>query len=187
MRKPRIFTAAALLLALAAAAVPAQASPGTVTVSYTLYRISRMGSNQLAVWIEDAQGGYVRTLFATDYMARRQGFRKRPQCCPLWVKASGLERMSSKEVDAVSGPTQAPGAISLEWDCTDARGLPVPPGLYLYKVEGNLYFDKRVLWTGSIQVGGGPDESSAAARYLPDASAAGEGRLVEGVRARYRP
>jgi hypothetical protein len=183
MTSSKILSMAVLLLVLAAAA----GRPGTVTVTYTLHRISRLASNQLAVWIEDADGRYVRTLFATDYMARRQGYRKRPQCCPEWVKASGLERLSPKEVDAVSGATQSPGRISLEWDCTDARGKPVAPGVYLYKIEGNIYFEKRVLWTGSIRVGTAASESAATAQYLPDASAAQEGTLVEEVGARCRP
>ena len=180
--------AAVILLAAAATAGLAQpASPGTVTVTYTLHRIPRIASNQLAVWIEDAGGRHVRTLFATDFMARRQGFRRRPQACPAWVRASGLESWSRERVDAVSAATQKPGPHNLEWDCTRADGRPVPPGTYLYKVEGNIFWDKRVLWTGSIRVGGPPEDSAATAEYLPDASAAQEGRLVEEVAARFRP
>ena len=73
-------------------------------------------------------------------MARRGGFRLRPQVCPEWVKAAGLDRLSPAEIDAVSGATQEPGAISLTWDCRTAAGEPVPPGTYVYKVEGNIYY-----------------------------------------------
>jgi len=182
-----MIAAAALLLACGAAAVPAQASLGTVTVSYTLHRIPGHASNQLAVWIEGEKGTFVRTLFATDFMARRGGFRLRPQCCPEWVRASGLERLSPAEVDAVSGATQKPGAIALAWDCRTAGGDPVPPGEYVYKVEGNLFWEKRVLWSGRIRVGGSPAFSTATAEYLPDASAAESGPLVEDVTARFQP
>jgi hypothetical protein len=184
----RTLAAAAILLAAGVTAGLAQAgSLGTVTVTYTLHRIPRIASNQLAVWIEDGEGRYVRTLFATDFMARRQGFRRRPQACPLWVQASGLERWKREAIDAVSGATQKAGVISLDWGCTWPDGRSVLPGTYLYKVEGNIFWDKRVLWTGRIQVGGQPADSAATAEYLPDASAAQEGRLVEGVSASFQP
>jgi hypothetical protein len=186
MRNSKRLFLGAVLLALACA-VQAQAGPGIVTVGYTLHRLPGRGSNQLAVWVEDAKGRLVRTLFATDFMARRGGFRLRPQVCPEWVKAAGLERMSPAEIDAVSGATQRPGAISLAWDCKTAAGQPVPPGLYYYKVEGNIYMDKRVLWTGSIRVGGPPSESVATAQFLPNDAAAKAGTIVEGVTARYQP
>lgn len=188
MHATRTLAAAAILLAAGAMAGLAQTgSPGAVTVTYTLHRIPRIASNQLAVWVEDAEGRCVRTLFATDFMARRQGFRRRPQACPLWVQASGLASWSREAVDAVSAATQKPGPQRLEWDCTAEDGRAVPPGTYVYKVEGNIFWDKRVLWTGRIPVGGSPAESTATAEFLPDASAAQEGRLVEEVAARFRP
>jgi hypothetical protein len=187
MYTPKMAAAAAILLACAGAAGLAQASLGTLTVSYTLHSIPRRASNQLAVWIEDAKGTYVRTLFATDFMARRRGYRQRPQCCPEWVQASGLEGWSKAEIDAVSAATQAPGEISLSWDCRTTAGDPVPAGTYIYKVEGNIYYDRRVLWTGSIRVGASAGSSAATPQYLPDPSAAAEGTLVEDVRASFRP
>ena len=187
MGTPKMVAAAAILLACGAAAGLAQASLGKVTLTYTLQRISRRASNQLAVWIEDARGVHVRTLFATDFMARRGGFRLRPQCCPEWVAAAGLDRLSPAQIDAVSGATQQPGTISLTWDCKTAAGEPVPAGTYIYKVEGNIYYDQRVLWTGSIRVGASASRSAATTKFLPDASATGEGTLVENVKARFQP
>ncbi len=60
----------------------ASAQSGTVTITYTLHHIPRIASNQLAVWIEDAEGRFVRTLFATDFMARRRGFSVAPRSAP---------------------------------------------------------------------------------------------------------
>jgi len=177
----------AVVLLVLAAGAQAQTARGTVTIRYTLHRIPGRGSNQIAVWIEDAKGALVRTLFATDFMARRGGFRLRPQVCPEWVAAAGLDRMSPAQVDAVSGATQEPGTISLVWDCRTAGGDPVPPGTYLYKVEGNIRMGQRVLWTGSIRVGTSASDSVAAPQYLPDASAAKAGTILEGVTARFQP
>jgi len=187
MLAPKMLLSAGLLLVLGTAVCPAQPGAGTVTITYKLGHIPRIASNQLAVWIEDAEGRFVRTLFATDFMARRQGFRKRPQVCPEWVQAAGLDRLSRAAIDAVSGATQKPGTISLVWDCKNAAGRRVASGTYLYKVEGNIYYEKRVLWTGRIVVGASVSASSATVQHLPDASAAEEGTLVEGVAARFQP
>jgi hypothetical protein len=187
MRTARMLLSAGILLALGTAVCSAQSGAGTVTITYTLHHIPRIASNQLAVWIEDAEGRFVRTLFATDFMARRQGFRKRPQVCPEWVQAAELNRLSQAAIDAVSGATQKPGPISLVWDCKNAVGKRVPFGVYLYKVEGNIFWEKRVLWTGRIKVGASVSASSATAQHLPDISTAEGGPLVEGVAARFQP
>jgi hypothetical protein len=174
-----------LLLLLAGAAGFAQPT-GTVTIRYRLFHLPRIASNQLAVWIEDEGGAYVRTLFATDFMARRQGWSRRPQCCPEWVKAAGLARLSPGEIDAISGATQRPGSIALTWDCTDAAGGSVPAGTYVYKVEGNISWEKRVLYSGRIRVGPAADASSAGPTYIPE-DARGAGVLLADVEARFQP
>ncbi len=176
-----------LLLVASGGALSAQdGSPGKVIVSYSLERLDRRASNQIAVWIEGADGKYVRTLFATDFMARRKGFLLRPQCYPEWVKASGLAEMTEAEIDAISGATQSPGRISLSWDCTDQKGNAVPPGIYLYKAEGNISFEMRILWTGRITVGKVPDSSRATAEWLPEKPEDGADLLTE-VSARFQP
>ena len=96
-------------------------APATVTISYNLFHPHWIASNQLAVWIEDGHGAFVKTIFATDFMARRKGYIKRPQSCPEWVKASGLASLPDASIDAISGATQKPGPIELSWNCTDAQ------------------------------------------------------------------
>jgi hypothetical protein len=175
------------LLLLASMTLRAQdGAPGKVILSYSLNRLVRRASNQLAVWIEDAGGRYVKTLFATDFMARRKGFLRRQEVCPEWVKAAGLAAMTEAEIDAISGATQKPGRITLSWDCTDRKGKPVPPGVYLYKVEGNIAWEKRVLWTGRITVGDTAGSSAATGQWLPE-DAKDAGVLVTGVSARFEP
>ncbi len=159
---------------------------GTVTVSYTLFHLFRLASNQVAVWIETDTGLYVKTLYASSFMAGRQGYKRRPQCAPEWVQAAGVSRMSQAELDAVSGATQKPGNVSVTWDCTDASGKPVPAGTFIYKVEGNIFFEKRVLWTGRIAIGGTRDSSSGRAVFIPP-EAKDAGVLLADVSARYTP
>lgn len=172
-------------LLAAAASVWAQAG-GRVEISYRLERIGGIASNQLAVWIEDEAGAHVRTLFATDFTARKRGFERRTQSLPTWVRTAGVAGWAQAQIDAVSGPTQRPGTIRLVWDCTDARGKRVPDGVYVYRVEGNLRWENTVLWTGRIRVGARSDSSKAEPAYRPE-GAETKGRLVTDVRAEFRP
>jgi len=176
------------LLALASMTASAQANtiPGVVTISYNLFHPHWIASNQLAVWIESVNGAFVKTIFATDFTARRKGYIKRPQSCPEWVKASGLANLPDASIDAISGATQKPGPIELSWDCTDANGKAVAPGEYTYKVEGNISWEKRVLWEGKIEVGGKPSTSVAVPTYIPD-SAHTAGTLLTEVGAKFQP
>ena len=186
MKPPAIL--AIFLLALGSMTASAQAisSPGTVTISYTLFHPHWIASNQLAVWIEDAHGAFVKTIFATDFMARRKGYIKRPQSCPEWVKASGLASLPDASINAISGATQKPGPVELSWNCTDASGKAVSPGVYTYKVEGNISWEKRVIWEGKIEVGSRSSTSSATPTYIPD-SARTAGTILTEVRAEFQP
>ncbi|NLG83149.1 MAG: DUF2271 domain-containing protein [Firmicutes bacterium] len=156
-----------------------------VKISYTFHRLPRIASNQYAVWIEDTKGKYVKTLYATRFMARG-GYVRRPQCCPVWRARANWAEASPERIDAVAGATPPSGNLELVWDCTDEKGKPVPDGVYLYHIEGNLYWENRVVWTGKIEVGPKPDASEAAAQYFPE-DAARWGPMIEEVKAVYVP
>jgi hypothetical protein len=158
---------------------------GLVRVDYRLTRLPQHASNQLAVWIEDADGRYVRTLFATSYTANG-GYARRPMSLPLWREKASWEAATEAEVQSASRPAQESGAHSLYWDGTDRNGRPVPAGTYLYRVEGNLLWENRVLFTGSITLGEAADSSAARAEYLPEAARA-EGEMIADVRAAFLP
>jgi hypothetical protein len=182
---PAVFCSALLICC---AGIPLSAgggSPGSVTIGYELHRIQKMASNQLAVWIEDGSGTYVKTLYATRFTAEG-GFRRRPQSLPEWVGVSNWENASSADVDAVSGATQKAGAAELVWDCTDRYGKPVAAGTYVYKIEGIISWEKRVVWSGRIEVGGARNSSVAQAEYFP-AGEAEKDVLLEKVQAHYKP
>ena len=119
-------------------------------------------------------------------MARRKGYIKRPQSCPEWVKASGLASLPDGSIDAISGATQKSGPLKLSWNCTDTNGKAVPPGTYTYKVEGNISWEKRVLWEGKIEVGGKQSASVAVPTYIPEAARTA-GTLLTDVRAQFQP
>lgn len=102
----------------------------------------------------------------------------------VFVK-TGLASLSDASVDSISGATQKPGHVRLTWDCTDGNGKAVPPGAYVYKVEGNISWEKRVLWEGRIEVGSTLSSSVAIASYLPD-SARTAGTLLTEVGATFQ-
>ena len=185
MKRTMLLALSLFALASVTASAQRNTSPGVVTISYTLFHPHWIASNQLAVWIENSQGAFVRTIFATDFMARRKGYVKRPQSCPEWVKASGLANLPDTSIDAISGATQKPGPIELWWNCTDVNGKPVLPSVYTYKVEGNISWEKRVLWEGKIEVGSKPFTSLATPTYIPD-SARTAGTILSDVGAKFQ-
>ena len=73
MKRSAILTFSLLALAAMTAQAQAGVGPGIVTITYSLFHPHWIASNQLAVWIEDAKdtnGAFVKTDFATDFMAR---------------------------------------------------------------------------------------------------------------------
>ncbi|MDR3588275.1 MAG: DUF2271 domain-containing protein [Negativicutes bacterium] len=170
-----------LLLATAAGA----ATQGTVNISFDLERIGAIASNQYAVWIEDNNGKYIRTLSATRFAATG-GLAKRPATLPTWAKASDWTN-NPKDVDAVSTATPGSGSLTVVWDCKDDSGQAVPAGTYVYKVEGNNFWENGFIWSGTIVVGQGAASSAATVQYLPDqAKATEKGMLVTNVKASYK-
>ena len=176
-----------LILGGAAAAQTQAAATGKVTVNYTLTRISGSASNQFAVWIEDEAGKYIRTLFVTNYMARRQGWKARQQSLVTWVKAADVKNLPKEDIDAMSSATPQSGKLSVVWDLKDAAGKPVLAGVYVYRVEGCLLWENNVLWTGKISVGKAAASSQAEAGYYHEAAEKLDRTLISDVSAAYEP
>lgn len=160
-------------------------SLGTVSIQYNLKHISKLASNQLAVWIEDSKGNYIKTIYVTKFAALG-GYKKRPQAIPEWVKKSNWENATRSEVDSVSGATKDPGKVNFTWNCTDKNNRAVKPGKYFYLIEGNIYWENRVIWKGEIEVGNKEDKSEANAKYIPK-NASSVGKLIERVTAVFKP
>jgi hypothetical protein len=130
----------------------AQTTAGSVEISFTYTRQGGFGSNQFAVWITDAQGNYVKTLYATRFTASG-GYAKRPQAIPDWVKQSGLAGMSKAQVDAFTGATPRTSQLSYRWDGTDQAGTALPPGEYRVHLEASLRNENRVRYSAPVQLG----------------------------------
>lgn len=154
-----------------------------VEVSFDFARQDGRASNQLAAWVTDKDGNIVKTLFATNFTAGRGGWEQRKESLPQWVSDSGIARMTTPEVDAISRATPASGAIRLAWYCDDTNGKPVPPGQYTLNLEASLRWDNRVLYQATVLLGGESKEIKPESTYF--GSSAAERGMVTNVVVRY--
>ena len=106
---------------------------------------------QFAVWLEDEQGRYIRTLYVTQkasgiswIFAPKEG---RPESLPVWYHASKHDAKKSaaqnsspdkKEIDAVTSATPK-GGLVINQKIDDASCV--------IKVEVNASFDYNSTWT----------------------------------------
>jgi len=126
--------------------------PAAAEITFTFTRQTRSASNQYAVWIENAQGQHVKTLYATRWTAAG-GFRSRPSSIPIWVKIFNLINASRDQIDAVSSPTPRTGTVTYTWDGTDARGVLAANGSYVLVLEGTLRWENQVLYRAPFSLG----------------------------------
>jgi len=120
---------------------------GELVISFGFEKQSGWASNQFAVWIEDAGGYYVESLYVTAW-ATGGGAGKRSEVLSEWVNRSGFTDKTQSETDAVSSATPHTGALSYTWDFTD-----YPDGEYVFFVEGNLRWANRVVFSGAFTAG----------------------------------
>ena len=147
----------AMMLMLAASALFAQSNKAEISFNFTYQK--GFASNQFALWIEDAQGGYIKTLYATKYTAAG-GWKKRENSLPLWVKQSSLAKMNKAQIDALSGATPKSGGIlTFTWNGTDAAGKELGDGEYIVFLEATLRNENRVLYTMPVKLGGNAENA----------------------------
>ncbi len=153
-----------------------------ITVDYK--RQDGRGSNQYAVWVEDAVGNLVKTLYVTQFTADG-GYKKRPDCTPLWVTKAQAPSLSKEQIDAFSGATPQTGLQVYTWDGTDQQGQEVAPGSYTFVVEATYLGSHIVVFKGEF------DRDHAEITLTPEAefnSDESQNRdMIQGVTARYIP
>jgi len=165
--KAIFFTLAFTLFILDAAACDAcrrKAAQGKLEIIVSYERQSGRGSNQYAIWIENAQGQIVKTLFVTKFTAQG-GYSFRPDCTPIWVKKAEPTSLSKQEIDAFSGATPRTGNHTYTWNLADDK---VTTGEYTFYVEGTLLGKSTVLFKGVISVGNNEVSVSPQAEFSSD-------------------
>ncbi|MCL2721190.1 MAG: DUF2271 domain-containing protein [Treponema sp.] len=142
-----------------------QSAEPTAEITFIFTRQSGSASNQYAIWIEDAQGQFIKTLYATRWTANG-GFNRRPTSIPLWVNRSGLSETPHEMIDTVSGATPRTGAVTYTWDGTNSRGVNVPAGNYVLVMEGTLRWENQVYYRAPITLGRGASTPQVSVEYV---------------------
>ncbi len=120
-------------------------SASDVVITFNFNRTSVRGSNQFAVWVTDASGKFIKTLYVTKFTGTG-GYQKRPDSLVKWAGS-----YSKVGLDAATKATPASSAINVVWDYTDASGKPLSKNNeYKIFVEGTSNFKDNVLYTATI-------------------------------------
>jgi hypothetical protein len=179
----RLFVFLAVLTAVSACVAGQASSPKAVAeLSFSFARQTGPASNQFAAWVEDAQGKYVKTLYATKYTAAG-GWKIRETSIPVWVKKSGLASMTKAETDALTGSTPRTGTVTYVWDGTDIKDAALPDGGYVICLEGTLRWENQVMYRAPIRIGQGPSEAQVNPEYT-GTPPAGERAMIGNVTVR---
>ena len=137
------------LVAVAVAILTASCSsePGSLELSFQYNKQPGPGSNQYAVWIENADGQVVKTLYVTEFTAKgrsrdgskpARGYTYRTSCTPTWVQHVGAESLTDQQIDAFTGATPAQSGVqTFTWDFTDQENRPVAKGVYRFYIEAS--------------------------------------------------
>jgi len=103
-------------------------------------------ASQCAVWLEDANGNYVRTLYVTQRASKRNWIvgpkAGRPESLPVWYHAAHYESAKgapgNSDVDAVTAATPKGGVVFT---------AEIGDGTYVIKAEFNTSFDYNDFYT----------------------------------------
>ena len=147
-----------------------QHSSAAAELTFTFTRQGGIATGQYAIWIEDSQGQYVKTLFATSWTANG-GWRRRPSSIPAWVRQSGVADKPQEEIDTISSATPATGTVTHVWDGRNSQGASVPDGDYVLFLEGTLRWENIVLYRAPIRLGQGFSTPAVNVEYSGDSTA----------------
>jgi len=163
--KRLLFVVILTVLVLGCAAAQQTAPAAAVELTFIYTRQSGPASNQFAAWIEDTEGKYIKTLYVTKWTAN-DGYSKRPDSIPMWVKKSDPSKMTKAQVDAVSGATPQTGTFTCTWDGTDGKGAALPNGNYVLVLEGTLRWKNQVYYRAPVTLGKGATTAKVDVEYV---------------------
>jgi len=160
-----IFVLALLVVSLSYLCLPCEAARGKeLRFSFQVNQKEKVTPSYcMAVWLESPEGNYVKTLFASDWLA--YGGYSVEGVCPLWVEQSNWVENDLELPDAISGATPAVGPknLSFEW-----KKKVLPPGPYRYRIEVHISADYNEIYSGEIELGNGSCVSNAQVGYEPE-------------------
>lgn len=157
----------------------------TVQINFDYTKRDGFSSNQIAIWLEDANGNYIKTIYITDFTGRKSGWKKRNQSLSNWQKKANAIKMSQADIDAVSKATPKQGNVNIVWDCKDNNGKLIKDGNYKIVVEATIYQDNNVLYTAEINIGDKANSQIAIPKYSK--SEAKEIDIIKNVKVSFNP
>jgi hypothetical protein len=162
--------------------VSAQPADGTLEIFFLFNKAEGVvPSYQIAIWLEDEEGKYVKTLFVSQYLAGSGLVHE--GICPDWVKQAHWEKVDEAEFDAVTRPTPPMGANAMKFDCQKKA---LRPGMYRFCVQAHINEDYNILYRGKVSLGQDASEGRAEAFYSPKKHPLASEILCD-VRAKYVP
>jgi hypothetical protein len=144
---------------------PCQAAKGKeLTISFVVNKKEEVTPSVcMAIWLEKEDGTYVKTLYASDWLA--YGGYTMEGICPIWVEKAQWAINETELPDAISGATPrfGPGEKMFQFKKKD-----LPAGNYKFCVQVHLTADYNELYTGLIEIGKAPSEATAEVSYSPE-------------------
>lgn len=134
-----------------------------------------------AIWLEDATGKIVKTLFVSQELSGTQ--YKTGEACPDWVNKAHWEDAPASEVAAVTAPTPSVGVAEMRFDLA-SFGL--APGVYGFRLQVHITEEYNVLYRGAVTVGGPATELTLETAFGPGKLDSTE-QFIRDVRVRYVP
>ncbi len=159
-----------------------QRSLGVLEVSFEYVKQRTIASNQFALWIEDAEGNLVKTIYVTRFTGRG-GYERRPDCLPTWVGKANPSSWPETMMATIATATPSGGLRVYTWDGRDEAGNLVAPGEYRFFLEANLYWANRVLYSASFHYGGESQEEIPLSVWYSGDDARRE--MIRNLRVRY--
>lgn len=179
MRRP-----AALCLLMTAITLTSLMAQGPGGVLEVRYYFSPAGSVEptyhTALWLEDADGRMVKTLFVSQELSG--GAYRVVTACPDWVKQAHWEAAPQNEVAAVTAPTPAVGKGELTFDLAK---LNLPPATYGFRFQVHITEQHNVLYRGTFTLGG-PDANIKLETLIGPGKMDSAEQFVRDVEVRYR-
>jgi len=102
----------------------------------------------MAIWLEEIDGTFFKTLYASDYLA--YGGYGHEEICPDWVERSEWKTTGENFIDAVSGATPNYGSVEMVFEY---KRKEIPPGMYKFLLEVHLSGEYNELYWGEIELG----------------------------------
>ncbi len=143
---------------------PCEAAKGKeLIISYQVEKKEKVSPSYcMAIWLEALDGSYLKTLYASDWLA--YGGYTVEGVCPIWVDKANWANNGDELPDAISGATPTVGSAEMRFEWNKKE---LPPGRYIYKIEVHITADYNEIYSGEIEFGKAAGVSKAKVDYFP--------------------